>query len=89
MPKSKDVVVPKPLVTVAIDMATSGETDVSKFVKEISLNDEEIVTIEQETRKQHYSQEWKNQRYGRITASIFHRVSSKVRNISKIRTQNH
>ena len=64
-------------------MAISGETEIDTLVKEITLSQDDAQNIEAATRRQGKSKEWKIQRKGRITASDFHRVSSKVKNISR------
>ena len=70
-----------PVIDIAIERATSGETDINDFVKDITLTTKEIEDIERATVNQSNCEEWSKQRKCRITASNFHRVSSKVNNL--------
>ena len=52
------------------------------FLEFIQVNDAEKQKIEEDTREQHLCAQWKNQRFGRVTASVIHEV---MRDRSKIR----
>ena len=52
------------------------------FLEALQINGAEFKQkIEEETRDQHLSEQWRNQRLGRITASIIHDVMTKTESI--------
>ena len=58
------------------------------FLEALQINDAEKQKIEEETRDQHLSEQWRNQRLGRITASIIHDVMTKTESIIANRRKN-
>lgn len=55
---------------------TENEDDLINKLGEISQD--EVDALEQFTRGQNSNEKWKHQRFGRITASVSHRVMTKV-----------
>ena len=53
------------------------------FLTETQISQEQAKRIEKETREQHSSPLWRQQRIGRITASNFHQVHTKTETIMK------
>ena len=82
MPKEDTVVCPESLMSIATAQAKRNNSDVSMLLAALSMDEKSISDIEAATRKQNKSDDWHEQRMGRITASDFARVSSKVRNIT-------
>ena len=82
-PKEPDIECPKSLFEIATDLAVSGEDDINVLLSEIKLDDKQISDISEKTKAQSNSKEWSLQRRGRITASLFHRVASKVHNLER------
>ena len=58
------------------------------FLEVIQVNDAEKQKIEEETREQCLSEQWKNQRFGRVTASVIHEVMTKTKSIIANRRKN-
>ena len=54
-----------------------------KLTNSLNLSDFEINLIEEVTRSQSSSDEWFQQREGRITASNFHRVYTRIETLKK------
>jgi hypothetical protein len=54
--------------------------DEKKVISDLTLEEENINTIEKETRKQAECEKWKNERKFRFTASKFHLISRRQRN---------
>ena len=70
------ITVPKNLVELGEELAISKCSN-DEFLEKISITPEQSVHIEKITRGQN-NDAWFNQRKGRITASIFHEVESKM-----------
>ena len=49
------------------------------------ITSEQVMRVEHETRRQHASDAWRQQRIGRITASNFHKVYTKSETIINTR----
>ena len=80
--------VPDPLPEIAESI--SGETDslpedelVAKYFEKLSFSDRQLHELEKSTRSQSKSTAWYKQRKGRITASKFREVFTKVNTLSK------
>ena len=75
-------------------MSQSGNAEktmdelVLPFLEALQINDAEKQKIEEEIRDQHLSEQWRNQRLGRITASIIHDVMTKTESIIANRRKN-
>ena len=83
---------PPPLLQVAVEFISSEEMKgksveeaVPLFIYNSQMTTEQVMMIERETRYQHSSDTWRQQRVGRITASNFHRVYTKTETIMKTR----
>ena len=61
--------------------ATCDEDETRQFFETIKLDDGQVKKIEETTRAQRDSEDWKNQRLGRITASMCHTVHTKVKSM--------
>lgn len=83
MPEAPAIVCPKPLLDTAIELSVGGETDIEVLLTESSLTTEQIDTINEATVLQSSSKDWHAQRKGRITASNFARVDSKMKNMGR------
>ncbi|WAR24266.1 hypothetical protein MAR_037935 [Mya arenaria] len=57
--------------------------DAKSVVKALSMTQEEIDSICKQTVEQAFSKEWHNQRKGRVTASLFHRLASRAKTLQK------
>ncbi|KAL9977620.1 hypothetical protein ACROYT_G015045 [Oculina patagonica] len=55
------------------------DEQVLPFLETLQINDAEKQKIEEETRDQNLSEQWRDQRLDRITASIIHDVMTKVK----------
>ena len=70
------------------NLPNGSQDDVTKyFSDQLSFNDDQIRELEKITRSQSASNIWWNQRIGRITASKFGEVHTKVSNINKKRAK--
>ena len=58
------------------------------FLEFIQVNDAEKQKIEEDTREQHRCEQWKNQRFGRVTASVIHEVMTNTESIIANRREN-
>ena len=69
--------------------AEKTEVELSLTFLELNqVNEAEKQKIEEEARRQHLSEQWKIQRFGRITASVIHEVMAKTENIIANRRKN-
>ena len=89
---AKDNGLPPPLLEKAIDFMSSEEIKnksveeaVPLFICTSQITSEQVIRVEHETRGQHASDTWRQQRIGRITASNFHKVYTKSETIMKTR----
>lgn len=85
---ARDDGLPLPLTKKASDFMSSEEMkgkpleEVSPlFIQHCQMTTEQVDRIEVSTRGQHSNNKWQEQRIGRITASNFHRVSTKTESI--------
>ena len=62
--------------------------EVTLFITETQISNNQVKKIEQETREQHSNPLWRRQRIGRITASNFHAVHTKTESIIKSTSRN-
>ena len=89
---AKDNGLPPPLLEKAIDFMSSEEIKnksveeaVPLFICTSQITSEQVMRVEHETRGQHASDTWRQQRIGRIIASNFHKVYTKSETIMKTR----
>ena len=78
--------VPPSITDIALTVNThtnkaSPDQLIEKFVSLLSFNDSQISELEKATRNQASSKVWWDQRKGRITASRFHDVHTKIQGI--------
>ena len=66
-----------------IDETCTQDENIIKFTNSLNLSDFQIKLIEEATRSQSSSDEWFKQREGRITASNFHRVYTRMKTLKK------
>ena len=66
-----------------IDETCTQDENMIKFRNSLNLSDFQIKLIEEATRSQSSSDEWFKQREGRITASNFHRVYTRMETLKK------
>ena len=64
------------------------DENIVKFINSLNLSDFQIKLIEEATRSQSSSDEWFKQREGRITASNFHRVYTRMETLKKNPNEN-
>ena len=64
------------------------DENIVKFINSLNLSDFQIKLIEEATRSQSSSDEWFKQREGRITASNFHRVYTRMETLKKTKKTN-
>ena len=64
------------------------DENIVKFINSLNLSDFQIKLIEEATRSQSSSDEWFKQREGRITASNFHRVYTRMETLKKTPNEN-
>ena len=76
-------VCPTPLIDIAVEQACRGELSVTDLVDACTLSGDDIQNLNAATVTQSNSSDWVKQRQGRITASDFARVDSKVRNLQR------
>ena len=81
---------PPPLPVIAENLLKSHRDHdfyiIQQFNAKLSFNDSQLNELEKATRFQSNSSTWWEQRKGRITASKFHEVNSKVRMMAKSKT---
>ena len=79
--------VPPTLLDIANDVFKEHPTNFEKheelFLQKLSFKDSQIIELEKGTRSQVHSNFWWNHRKGRITASKFHDVHTKVQTLLK------
>ena len=66
-----------------IDETCTQDENIIKFTNSLNLSDVQINLIEEVTRSQSSSDEWFQQREGRITASNFHRVYTRIETLKE------
>lgn len=81
-PTKKDI--PESLVEIAAGIKNTSREEAEKmFLDKINLTKEQCKNLKEETIEQSNSQCWRIQRRGRVTASVFQRVSSRVDTLRK------
>ena len=66
-----------------IDETCTQDENIIKFINSLNLPDFQIKLIEEATRSQSSSDEWFKQREGRVRASNFHRVYTRLETLKK------
>ena len=69
--------------TFQIDENCSQEENIKKFTNSLHLSEAQIADIEEATREQSSSNDWFTQREGRITASNFHKIFTRIETLKK------
>ncbi|XP_052783571.1 uncharacterized protein LOC128219691 [Mya arenaria] len=77
------VILPKSVVDVTLSEIEKHDYSIESVVKALSMTQEESDNISKQTVEQASSKEWHNQRKGRITSSLFHRVASRAKTLQK------
>ena len=79
--------IPANYVSVAVDINNNDTLDkcakLNAFKEAVSITDDDRSNIKTATQDQSGSETWHEQRKGRITASMFHRVATRVDTIRK------
>ena len=81
---------PLPLTKKALEFMSGDDTKnmsleeaVPLFIQHCQLSEDHVKSIEAATRGQHSNITWKEQRFGRITASNFHTISTKTQTLMR------
>lgn len=90
VPPSESSECPPPITEIAEEVKSQCKDDseaklLESFMSKLTFSDKQLDELEKATKDQAKSDMWRKQRIGRITASNFHEVHSKVKSISSSR----